>query len=211
MSVRDPVRELVREPPFTRLQAVTDALPTLVSYVDSAQRYRFVNRAQARWFGRSRASFHGKHLREVLGDDTYAAIRPAVEHALAGETMHFESRLPQPHAGTRDVEVRYVPDVHEGRVLGFVALAEDVTERRSAELALRDSERRFRDLADQAPVMVWVTEADGRCSYLSRSWHAFTGQEPEFVQALEPQRVLMMPEATVGFWEDELLDLVALA
>jgi ATPase subunit of ABC transporter with duplicated ATPase domains len=35
--------------------------------------------------------------------------------------------------------------------------------------------------------------------------------DPEFVEALEPQRVLMMPEATVEFWDDELLDLVALA
>jgi len=35
--------------------------------------------------------------------------------------------------------------------------------------------------------------------------------DPEFVQALAPERVLMMPEAALGFWDDELLDLVALA
>jgi ATPase subunit of ABC transporter with duplicated ATPase domains len=35
--------------------------------------------------------------------------------------------------------------------------------------------------------------------------------DPEFVQALAPERVLMMPEATLGHWDDELLDLVSLA
>jgi len=35
--------------------------------------------------------------------------------------------------------------------------------------------------------------------------------DPEFVEALAPERVLMMPEATLGFWDDELLDLVSLA
>ena len=35
--------------------------------------------------------------------------------------------------------------------------------------------------------------------------------DPEFVEALAPERVLMMPEATLDFWDDELLDLVSLA
>jgi ATPase subunit of ABC transporter with duplicated ATPase domains len=35
--------------------------------------------------------------------------------------------------------------------------------------------------------------------------------DPEFVRALEPQRVLMMPEGTLDYWSDELLDLVAMA
>ncbi|MEZ0267075.1 MAG: ATP-binding protein, partial [Phycisphaerae bacterium] len=45
-----------------------------------------------------------------------------------------------------------------------------------AEDALRDSERRFREMADTAPAMLWVTEPDGYCSFLSRGWYAFTGQ-----------------------------------
>ena len=35
--------------------------------------------------------------------------------------------------------------------------------------------------------------------------------DPEFVQALAPERVLMMPEAALGYWDDDLLDLVSLA
>jgi ATPase subunit of ABC transporter with duplicated ATPase domains len=35
--------------------------------------------------------------------------------------------------------------------------------------------------------------------------------DPEFVQALAPERVLMMPEGALGYWDDELLDLVSLA
>jgi ATPase subunit of ABC transporter with duplicated ATPase domains len=35
--------------------------------------------------------------------------------------------------------------------------------------------------------------------------------DPEFVRALAPEHVLMMPEGTVGYWDDELLDLVSLA
>ena len=52
-------------------------------------------------------------------------------------------------------------------------------ERMKSERALRESERRFRHMADHAPVMVWVTEPDGSCSYLSQSWYEFTGRQPE--------------------------------
>ena len=61
------------------------------------------------------------------------------------------------------------------RVGGAVALGHV---RREANAALRESEERFRNLADHAPVMVWVAEPDGTISFLSKSWYEFTGQTP---------------------------------
>ena len=39
-----------------------------------------------------------------------------------------------------------------------------------------ETDARFRNMADHAPVMMWVTDADGRCTYLNRLWYDFTGQ-----------------------------------
>ena len=55
----------------------------------------------------------------------------------------------------------------------------DITERRRMEDTVRESEERFRNMADHAPVMIWMTDAAGNCTYLSESWYAFTGQTPE--------------------------------
>lgn len=41
-----------------------------------------------------------------------------------------------------------------------------------------DSETRFQNMADFAPVMLWVTDADGACTYLNQRWYEFTGQTP---------------------------------
>jgi PAS domain S-box-containing protein len=49
-------------------------------------------------------------------------------------------------------------------------------ERVAATAALRESETRFRGMADHAPVMVWVTDPNGYCTYLNRAWYEFTGQ-----------------------------------
>jgi PAS domain S-box-containing protein len=52
----------------------------------------------------------------------------------------------------------------------------DLLETANHQQALRESEARFRTMADNAPVMVWVADEQHRCTYLSKSWCAFTGQ-----------------------------------
>jgi PAS domain S-box-containing protein len=61
----------------------------------------------------------------------------------------------------------------------FDGITIDITANKRAEMAARDSERRFREMADTAPSMLWVTEPDGYCSFLSRGWYEFTGQSFE--------------------------------
>ncbi|MDX1993730.1 MAG: PAS domain S-box protein, partial [bacterium] len=53
------------------------------------------------------------------------------------------------------------------------------TENERTQQALRESEARFRNMANNAPVMVWMTKPDGTCVFLSDSWYNFTGQTPE--------------------------------
>jgi PAS domain S-box-containing protein len=48
--------------------------------------------------------------------------------------------------------------------------------RRESMAALAESEQRFRNMAESSPVMMWITDADGQCTYLNKSWYDFTGQ-----------------------------------
>jgi PAS domain S-box-containing protein len=55
----------------------------------------------------------------------------------------------------------------------------DITEQREAEQARRDSEERFRLLADAAPVLVWLSGPDKQCTWFNRAWLEFTGRTME--------------------------------
>jgi PAS domain S-box-containing protein len=71
--------------------------------------------------------------------------------------------------------VQYAPD-ELSLLRGICDLIGLAWERQQAETALRDSETRFRRMADTAPAMLWITDTDGRCTFLSRGWYEYTGQ-----------------------------------
>jgi PAS domain S-box-containing protein len=112
-------------------------------------------------------------LRAVRGDPDLRDLPVLVLSARAGE----EARVEGIAAGADD----YVTKPFSAREL--IARVNTNLElariRRNAMRELRESEARFRNMADSAPVMMWVTDGDGRCTYLNRGWCEFTGQTLE--------------------------------
>ncbi|MCW1912011.1 PAS domain S-box protein [Luteolibacter sp. GHJ8] len=105
--------------------------------------------------------------------------RAAFDGALRGESVGFEECCPtlKGHRRWWNVALVSLPE-SPGDPARMLSISRDVTERRQIEARLRESEERFRNMADHAPVMIWIAGEDGLCSYLSRSWYEFTGLEP---------------------------------
>ena len=78
-----------------------------------------------------------------------------------------------------------------GQVVGLVGITRDITERQHAEQRLQESEARFRLLADAMPQIVFVTEPDGRVTFVNRQWRDYTGQLEAQIADLGP---LVHPE-----------------
>lgn len=102
-----------------------------------------------------RAAFVGRHVRILLG--TRDGGEPA---------EHYLDFVYQPIVDTA------------GEVDGIFVQGHDVTEQHRAVRALRESETRFRLVAENAPVMLWMSDSSGHCAYLNAMQRAFWGVDP---------------------------------
>lgn len=114
----------------------------------------------------------GRTVLEMVPDIAYRWVETYGQVALTGEPVRFENYVA---AWDRwfDVYAFRFGRPEEHKVAIFF---KNVTERKRSEAALHEAEQRFRHLADSAPAILWVTEPDGSCSYLSRGWYDYTGQ-----------------------------------
>ena len=79
------------------------------------------------------------------------------------------------------VTVGAVRDV-AGRYLHSIGTVEDISERKEAEAALRESEERFRTMADSLPQIAWVAKPDGYIYWYNQRGYEYTGATPEQVE-----------------------------
>ena len=171
---------------FAGVLAIADALPVMIAYLDSQQRYLFLNRTLAEWLEQPRKTVLGRTMRDVLGAEAYEFRRPMIEAALKGEKQWFIAEFDHPTRGSLTVQAQYVPHISKkGEVLGLILVIQDVTEQRVAELALRESEARFRRIANSAPVMIWVTRLDRTRDFVNDAYAGFAGLTREEARVLD--------------------------
>jgi len=70
------------------------------------------------------------------------------------------------------------PIVVEGKPIGTVIEVRDTTEEKAQQQALRESEERFRTLAETLPHLVWMTNGRGEYEFASHQWQAYSGLDP---------------------------------
>jgi PAS domain S-box-containing protein len=169
------------------LLTLADLLPVMTAFIDRDERYRFINKALADWFEQPRRDLIGKTMAEALGEENYARRKPMLDAAMAGETQFFAATYDHPSRGPLAVQTEYVPWVNPvtGAIDGVVIVVADVTEQRTAEKALRESEERFRRIANSAPVMMWVTRLDRVRDFVNQAYVDFTGLTEEEARTLD--------------------------
>lgn len=119
--------------------------------------------------------------------DDWPVIERAHREAVARKAPSFQCEYRVRHDDGRWVWVWdharhvYAPDGSFERAVGCTV---SVDGRKRAEQALRDSEAYFRTMANSAPAILWLSDAGGHCTFLSRGWQEFTGQEEHEAIAL---------------------------
>ena len=129
-------------------------------------------------YGYTAREMIGRPITRLVPPDRLEEWRQLTEQVLRGEPVRrFETMRLRKDGQRIHVSLTLSPIKDAtGAMIGLSAIARDITERKQAELALRESEERFRTMADTAPMIVWMTDAAGECTFCNHAWLNSTGQ-----------------------------------
>ena len=170
--------------PESLLRALVEGSPLAIVFVNPDWTVRHWNPAAERLFGWCEAEVRDRPL-PFVPDEGWAEHQSLRERLARGEAFcGVEVRRRRKDGGLVDVSLSVTPVLDpEGRLAGMVAFMEDIRERKRVEQELRDSERRYRLLAENVSDVLWVFDARLRLTYVSPSVTRLRGYSVEEVLA----------------------------
>jgi PAS domain S-box-containing protein len=167
-----------------RNQLIVETALDGVITIDRHGRITGWNTQAERMFGWSRSEVMERELAEIIIPERLRGQhREGLERFVAtgaARVLNKRIELSSLHRLGHEfpVELAITP-IGFGDELMFSAFVRDITSRNRAEAALRESEQRFRTTANAAPVMIWMSGPDKRCTWFNQRWLDFVGREME--------------------------------
>ncbi len=164
------------------LQATLSSIGDAVIACDAGGRVSFMNAVAQTLTGWTESEAIGLPLQDIfhiVNEETRATVENPADKVrrlgtvvgLANHTILIRKDGVDVHIDDSGAPIRNAA----GELAGIVLVFRDIGERHAAERAMRESELRFRQLADAMPQIVWTARPDGCIDYYNERWYEFTG------------------------------------
>ncbi len=161
---------------------VASAMDAIIA-VDSEQRIVLFNAAAEKMFGCLEENVIGESIERFIPERFRAPhsgyVRRFGETGVTNRTMGQGELWAVRSNGEEFPIEASISHVETGNKKLFTVIVRDITERRRAEQAAAESEKRFRLIANTAPVLIWMSGTDKLCNYFNQPWLEFTGRSME--------------------------------
>ena len=168
LGVGEAVRHYARERERTlresesRLQAIIDNAPAAIYVKDLEGRCLIVNRRLERILGRPRQEILGKDDHALLPKEVADLTRANDLRMLAANaSLEVEEVLPQEDGPHTYLAQKFLLRDAEGRPYALCGISTDITERRRAQEALKETQERLRTVLSHLPIVLWAINAEG--------------------------------------------------
>lgn len=162
-------------------KTIANASPASLWMSDKNADLIYINQTWIDWTGRPFEAHLGKGWMEsLLPADRESTEKRYLEDFASRRDFRVEFRIQRFDGEVRWCEKEGNPVYgSSGDFEGYVGYCSDITDRKTAEEALRESEARFRTMADNIPNLAWMADAAGWIFWYNKKWYEYTGTTPE--------------------------------
>jgi PAS domain S-box-containing protein len=176
---------LALEEAVERYSDVVDNASDLIHSVTPDGTFLYVNRAWREALGYNEQDIARLKLMDIVDEPYRERCRHIFKCLLDGQPLdRNETIFVGKHGGKIVVEGSCRTRVKDGRPVAMTGIFRDISERTRNELALRESERRYRDLFENAHDLIQIVRPDGRLLYVNKAWRQTFGYSEEEIEGL---------------------------
>jgi PAS domain S-box-containing protein len=160
------------------LDTFFEKAPIGLAFWDTQLRFVKLNQALAETNGIPAEGHLGKNISELLpglSPEVPDLLRRVMETGESIRSLEVAGQTPAASGRARWWSASYYPIRIGDATVGVGGVVEEITERKRVERELRESEERFRTMADSAPVLIWMAGAARNFTFFNKPWLEFTG------------------------------------
>ncbi|MCK4339137.1 MAG: tetratricopeptide repeat protein [Candidatus Cloacimonetes bacterium] len=177
-----------------KYRTLVETIDEGVGNVDENENFTFVNKAAANIFGYSKEELIGKNLREFTSKEEFQKILSQTSLRKQRKSSNYELSIKRKDGAMRVIYVTTTPIIRDDKKYhGSFGIFHDITERKQAEEALRESEEKYRLVTDNITDIVSMCDKNAAFVYISPSCQTILGYDPESLIGL-PVYTLVHPD-----------------
>jgi len=165
-----------------RFRELSELLPEVIYEVDFNGNIVFANKEAYKIFGYSQEEFNkGLTAFQMIASQNSDKVKENFARVMRGENIGIQEYTAiRKDGSTFPMLLHSTPIRHEEKIVGIRGIMVDITDRKKKEEELRESEEKFRNLADQSPNMIFINQ-QGKIVYVNKKCKEIMGYtEPEF-------------------------------
>jgi PAS domain S-box-containing protein/putative nucleotidyltransferase with HDIG domain len=162
-----------------RYRSLVENNPDAVYSFDLKGSFLSVNDSVCRITGYSREELMQMNFGPMIVTEDAEKVRRHFEKASKGEPEYYETTILCKDGRRVEINVTNMPIIVKDEIIGVYGIAKDITERKQAEKALKESEAKYRLLTEKMTDIVWIQDMNLRTVHVSPSIEAVLGFTPE--------------------------------
>ena len=169
---------------------LAESSPEMIYLVGTDGRLSYVNGRAASELHATPQELVGKHITEIFPPSDASRNLQSLQRVIATKSVSQQEVVQEFLSGKKWIDSRLSPVLDEnGQVVAVLGLSNDITERKNAEIALRDSEEKFRGLVEGSAAAIWIHDGD-RFLYANPAAMEMWGYSAEELYQLAPREIV---------------------
>lgn len=187
-NLQEKIEDLTTQ--LDQFKTITENTPALIAYINTEEKYQYVNNAYLKTFEIEKQNIIGKTINTFIKKDAYQKASPYFKRVLQGEFVEFKNELIQTPSGIKTLLIKLTPHFKNKKVQGFTSLITDISKKEKETKELQKNFSFLSTLTDNMPSFIAYLNKNQKYEFANEPYVKLFNHTKESIIGLELESVI---------------------